>query len=41
VEGLEIHLNHLEIVSQVIILMVLKFGFCPALLRAFKKQSSE
>ena len=30
-DGLEIHHNHLEIVAQVIILIVLDSGFCPTL----------
>jgi len=37
-DGLEIHHNHLEIVTQVIILLVLDSGFCPALV--FKRSNS-
>jgi hypothetical protein len=33
-DGLEIHHNHLEIVAQVIILIVLDSGFCPAFLKS-------
>jgi hypothetical protein len=37
-DGLEIHHNYLEIVTQVIVLLVLDSGFCPALV--FKRSNS-
>ena len=41
-DGLENNNNHLEIVTQVIILVVLESGFCPVpLIRAFRQQQSE